>query len=59
LQEIFEELHSPSADKLFDIKQEITKLGEIKDISDGLHMIEDFFNQQKKALKMFENLADR
>jgi hypothetical protein len=37
---------------------EITNLREIEDISDELHMIEDILNQQKNAMKMFENVVD-
>ncbi|KAG9232578.1 hypothetical protein BJ875DRAFT_485935 [Amylocarpus encephaloides] len=42
---------------LYDITSEIKNLREIKDISDELHMIEDVLGQQKKSLRMFENVA--
>jgi predicted ribosome quality control (RQC) complex YloA/Tae2 family protein len=61
-EEIFEKLQGVSDDsadtKFFDMTHEITNLREIEDISDELHMIEDILNQQKNAMKMFENVVD-
>lgn len=59
LEDLERELHAlqqPTTGSLFDITVEITKLREIMDIEDELHMIEDILHQQTKAVLMLDDV---
>lgn len=59
LEDLEKELHDlqqPTQGSLFDITVEITKLREIMDIEDELHMIEDVLHQQIKAILMLDDV---
>ncbi|CAG8971845.1 hypothetical protein HYALB_00001956 [Hymenoscyphus albidus] len=59
LEELKKELHElqqPRTGSLFDITVEITKLREIMDIQDELHMIEDVLEQQIRAILRLDDV---